>query len=65
MKKQEFKTICSAVELGEEKVVEHRITHQHGKVVACDRSGFEVATADGDYEQLQHWERYNCERDAG
>jgi len=63
MKKEEYNSICSAVEKGKFRKVEHRITRQHGKVVACDKSGFEVATADGDREGLQHWERYNCEKD--
>jgi hypothetical protein len=65
MKSREFKSICSAVDQGEEKIIAHRITHQHGRVMGCDRTGFEVATADGDRELLQHWAHYNCERDAG
>ncbi|HKI52100.1 MAG TPA: hypothetical protein VJ995_08505 [Geothermobacteraceae bacterium] len=61
MKHKDFSSVCNAVEHGEELAVEHRITHQHGKVIACEGTGFEVATADGDQEQLQHWEGSNCE----
>lgn len=63
MKKQEFRTICNAVEQGRDMTVEHQVTHRHGKVIACEGSGFEVATADGDHENRQHWERSNCAKE--
>lgn len=63
MKSTEFSRICSAVGEGKPMAIEHSITHQHGKVVACDKSSFEVLTSSGEGERLQHWERYNCEKD--
>lgn len=63
MKNTEFNRICSAVGQGKSMAIEHSVTHQHGKVVACDKSSFEVVTRSDAGEQLQHWERYNCEKD--
>ena len=63
MKKQQFQTICSAVERGKLMKVEHQVTHQHGRVLACDGSGFEVATAGGGRKNRQHWERSNCDQE--
>lgn len=61
MKQVDYASICTAVAQGRDLEVEHQITHQHGRVIACDRTGFAVATADGDQEGLQYWERTNCE----
>ncbi len=58
MKKQEYENICQAINAGQEHEVEHQITHQTAKVVACHGINFEV---DLDGEQHQNWARQNCE----
>ncbi|BCR06267.1 hypothetical protein DESUT3_33360 [Desulfuromonas versatilis] len=57
MKSQRFTSICQAVQNGQERHVEHQVTHQTGKIVACSGINFEVET-DGRH---QNWAMQNCE----
>ncbi len=57
MKNQRFESICRAVQDGQERRIEHMVTHQSGKVIACTGMNFEVET-DGRH---QNWAMQNCE----
>jgi len=49
MKHDEFISLCRAVTSGNERHVQHIITHQVGKIIACDLNDdfFEVEVQDG------------------
>lgn len=59
MKNKETRRLCQAIHEGKVREVEHKVTHQHGEVIDCDGTGFEVKTGD----KYQHWEGSNCDRD--
>ena len=58
MRHDEFEGICKALGSGEEKLLKHIVTHQVGKVVACNREEefFEV-DVDGN---RKTWSKENC-----
>ncbi len=58
MKNKKFERICEAVQHGEDKTVEHMITHKAAKVVACHGTNFEVELTE---EEHQSWAMQNCE----
>lgn len=58
MKKNNFEQICDAVQHGEDKTVEHTITHKKAKVLACRGTNFEVEITE---EEHQNWAMQNCE----
>jgi len=58
MKNKEARKICQEVKEGKHRELEHMVTHQHGEVISCDGTSFEVKTGDKE----QHWEGANCER---
>jgi hypothetical protein len=51
MRHEEFENICRSVTSGTEKHVKHMVTHQVGKIVACDigEEFFEVETSGGEH----------------
>lgn len=57
MEKKKFEKICDLVRHGEDKQIEHQITHSHGKVIDCHGTEFDVEI-DGKH---QKWARQNCE----
>ena len=61
MKRSRFEQICDQVEHGVAQTVEHDITHQQRKVIACSRDNFLV---EGNNKQ-KSWARQNCETTHG
>lgn len=50
MKHDEFENICKAVKTGKEKHLKHIVTHQVGKIVACETDEFfEVEVPGGEH----------------
>ncbi|NIQ97590.1 MAG: hypothetical protein GWO11_03425 [Desulfuromonadales bacterium] len=57
MKKKKFENVCQSVRLGDDKRIEHQVTHSEGKVVGCSGTEFEVQTDN----KQQKWAMENCE----
>lgn len=58
MRHEEFENICKAVKTGQEKQVKHIVTHQVGKIVACETGEefFEVEVKGGEH---KNWSKEN------
>lgn len=58
MRRETFETFCGAIEGGAEKHLKHIVTHEVGKIVACqmDDEFFEVELPNGEH---KGWSKEN------
>jgi len=61
MNQREFSRICRALQMGEDKFLEHLETHYTGRVIACSGERFEVDVAG----RRESWAREACEETMG
>ena len=57
LRHEEYETICQAVSHGEERRVQHIVTHQSGKIITCTTDDF--LTVELDNGEHREWSKDN------